>query len=96
MTQGRVIETNALEQGSPIVFQFTQVACTDVIYPQRPDDRPTALIVSLCLPDGHQKAEHTTKSKGQIYLENKPLCEIDRKCSVMMQTVFGHPPSRKN
>ena len=79
-------------QGSPIVFEFTQVACTDVIYPQSPDDRPIALIVSLCLPDGHQKAENTTKLKGHIYLENKPFCEIDRKCSVMMQTDFGHPP----
>ena len=93
MTQGRVLETNAMEQCSLIVFQFTQVACTDFIYPQRPDGRPAVLIVSLRLPDGHQKAEHTTKSKGQIYLENKPLCEIDRKCSVMMQTVFGHPPN---
>ena len=93
MTQGHVFETNAMEQGSLIVFQFTQVACRYFIYPQRPDDRPAALIFSFCLPDGHQKAEHTTKLQGQIYLENKPLCEIDRKCSVMMQTVFGHPPT---
>ena len=82
-----------MEQGSLTVFQFTQVACTDFIYPQRPDDRPTALIFSSCLPDRHQKADYTTNSQGQIDLENKPFCEIDRKCSVMMQTVFGHPPS---
>ena len=74
------------------MFHFTQVACRDFINPQRPDDRPAALTFSFWLPDGHQKVEHTTKSQGQIYLENKPLCEIDRKCSVMMQTVFGHPP----
>ena len=43
------------------------------------------LIFSFCLPDGHEKAEHTAKSQGQIYLGNKPFCEIDRKCSVMIQ-----------
>ena len=62
-----------MEQGSLVVFQFTQVACTNFIYPQRPDGHPAALIVSLCLSDGHQKAEHTTKSKGRSYLKNKPL-----------------------
>ena len=57
----------AKEQGSLIVFQFTQVPCTDCVYLQRPDDRPAALFFSFCLPDGHQKAEHTAKSQGQIY-----------------------------
>ena len=75
------------------MFQFRQVACTDFIRPQRPDDRPAAFIISFCLPDGHQKAEQTTKSQGQIYLKNGSLFEIDRKCSIMMQTVFGHPPT---
>ena len=94
MTQGHLFETNAKEQGSLVVFRLLQVPCTDFIYPQRPHNRPAALIFSFCLLDRHQKAEHTARSQGQIYLRNKPFCEIDRKCSVMMQTVFGHPPMR--
>ena len=73
--------------------QFKQVACTDLINPQRPDDRPAAFTISFCLFDGHQRAEQTTKSQSQIYFKNRSLLEIDRKFSVMMQTVFGHPPS---
>ena len=61
---GRVFETNAMEQCSLVVFQFTQVASTDFICPQRPDGRPAAWIVSLCLPDGHQIDRTYHKIKG--------------------------------
>ena len=47
MTGGHVFETNAMEQGSLVVFQFTQVSCRDFINPQRPDDRPAA--INFCI-----------------------------------------------
>ena len=56
MTLGHVFETNAMEQGSLVVFQFTQVAHRDFINPQRPNDRPAALTFHSGYPDEHQNA----------------------------------------
>ena len=61
MTKGHVFETKAMEQRSLVVFQFTQVAYATFTCPQRPEDRPAALMVSFRLPNGHWNAEPTTK-----------------------------------
>ena len=91
MTKGHIFETNASKQYS---FSYVCALADCITYFHQVHNIPTAATSGIHLRIVRRVGMLYSKFRVQECSKNKHSSEVDRKPSVMMQTVLGHPPSK--